>query len=154
MLKLIYMLLLGVLIALFVGWGVEVFYSSPKNPEYPTELNYVKDNQTAAQVEMQKDYDKKIKAYQEELKPYNRNVSIIIIIVSLVLFTLSLLLLKRIEFISDSILLGAVFTLIYGVGRGIASGNNKVQFAAVTVGLIVALVVGYIKFINPEKQKA
>lgn len=153
MLKLIYMLLLGVLIALFVGWGVEVFYASPKYPEYPTELNYTKGDLTPAQTEVQKSYDEKVKAYQEDSKPYNRNVSIIVIVASLILFALSLILVKKIPFISDSLLLGAAFTLIYGVGRGIASQNSKVQFAAVTVGLIVAFVVGLVKFVSPEKAK-
>jgi hypothetical protein len=53
--------------------------------------------------------------------------------------------------IADGILLGGVFTTIYGIIRGLMSEDTKFRFIIVTVGLIIALVLGYIKFIKNKE---
>lgn len=47
-LKAAYMLFVAVLIALFVGFGVSVFYPEPKMPDYPTD-SYSYDKEPTAE---------------------------------------------------------------------------------------------------------
>lgn len=152
MIKTIYAIFLGIMIALFLGWGIEVFYNSPKMPDYPSELSYAKGDLSTTQQAIQTKFDQDQKAYQEEMKGYNGNVSLIAFGLSLILFVISLVLIKGIPFVSDSILLGGAFTLVYGLGRGLASGNNKIQLLSAAIALIIAFVAGYFKFVKAEKS--
>ena len=54
--------------------------------------------------------------------------------------------------IADGILLGGVFVTAYGIIRGLMSDSSEFRFLIITIGLIVALVLGYIKFIRPKKD--
>jgi len=63
---------------------------------------------------------------------------------------LSLTVLHKIEILTDGFLLGGLLTLLYAIVRGFGSDDNKFRFLMVTVGLIVALILGYIKFIRPK----
>jgi hypothetical protein len=65
---------------------------------------------------------------------------------------ISLTLFKKILLIADGVLLGSVFTLIYGIIRGFNSGNNIFRFIVVSIGLAVSLFLGYIKFIKTSKK--
>lgn len=155
-LKFIYTLFIGILLALFVGFGIAAFYEEPKYPEPPVSLKYpapypeTKDSSFSAQIirdqikqeKIQKEFDKKIQLY-------NRNVSVIGLVAAIIFLVISLLLVKNLLLISDGLLLGGVFTLLYSIGRGFASQDSKFQFVTVTIGLIISLVLGYIKFIKP-----
>ena len=88
----------------------------------------------------------------EESKPYNRNVSIVSLVASIIILVLSLTLLAKIKMIADGILLGGVFVTAYGIIRGLMSEDSQFRFIIVTIGLIIALVLGYIKFIRPRKN--
>lgn len=154
MVKVLYKLFLGLLVALFIGFGISVFYPSPVAPDYPVELQNIKsDGMTPAQEKLNKDYDTQQKTYQKDLAKYSRNVSAIAIVASIVLLILSLTILLNVEIIGEGILLGGIFTLAYGIIRAFMSDSNKYQFGAVTVGLIIALFLGYWKFIRPENKK-
>lgn len=159
--KLIYTLFLALLVALFVGLGISAFYPAPKAPEYPMELQ-VQDMQKAecnVSVETKALRERNIKAqkaYEEESKIYNRNVSIISLVAAIIILVLSLTLLAKINMIADGILLGGVFAAVYSIIRGIMSENTQFRFIIVVVGLAIALTLGYIKFIrlkaNPQQN--
>lgn len=155
MLRLVYTVFLAIMVALFVGLGIEAFYPSPKFPEYPTELQYTKGDIrdfTSEQRAIQEKYDKEQKDYREVQKKYSLNASIIIIIASIALLALSLTVLHPLILISDGVLMGGVFTLLYGIARGFMSENDKYRFMVVTIGLVIAVLLGYIRFIKPEKK--
>ena len=154
MIKFIYTIFLALLIALFVGLGIDAFYPGPKAPQYPFELDQVKQGceQTIEQQTLAKEFNQAQTKYMEELKPYNRNVSIISLVASIFILILSLTLLNKIKMIADGILLGGVFTTIYSIIRGLMSENSQFRFLIVVIGLIIALVLGYIKFIRPRKN--
>ena len=114
-----YILLLGILLAIFLGVGIHTFYPEPKAPDYPTELNYGLDGNNKEQVALQKDYDMKNEAWEKKLEPYNRNVSI-------------------------TMLIGAV--ALAALGIGFSSGSSKYSFVAISVSLILVLVLGYHRF--------
>lgn len=157
MLKVLYTIFLAIMLAFFVGLGIEAFYPSPKAPEYPTELQYNGKDPSEMSAELQrkqKDFDQQQKDWQNLNSIHSRNTSIIAVIASIILLVLSLTVLVKINIMSDGFLLGGLLTLLYGIIRGFGSDNSKFRFLMVSVGLIVAMVLGYIKFIRPKEDKA
>lgn len=145
-LKIVYTFFLGLILALFVGLGISTFYPSPKAPEYPASLNTYGKEQTEQQLEAQRKYDKEIQNYGDQSQPYNRNVSIIALASAVILVAVSLLFEKTNKVIANGVMLGGLFTLLYSLGRGLASEDTKYTFIAATVGLIIALYLGYRRF--------
>jgi len=152
--KFIYTIFLALLIALFVGLGIDAFYPAPKAPEYPVELQKAElsCNETAEQKDARINFDQDQRTYQEKIKPYNRNVSIISLIASIIILVLSLTFLSKIKMIADGILLGGVFSTVYSIIMGMMAGSSQFRFLIVIVGIIIAFLLGYIKFIRPKES--
>ena len=156
--KPIYTLFLSLLIALFVGLGIDAFYQGPKAPDYPVELQTADQSgkcnceEAAETKKIREDFAQAEKIYEEEAKTYNRDVSIISLISAIIILVLSLTLLSKIDMIADGILLGGVLTTAYSIIRGIMSRNSQFRFLIAVVGLIIALILGYIKFIKPKEN--
>ncbi|MFH0712710.1 MAG: hypothetical protein V2A55_02565 [Candidatus Jorgensenbacteria bacterium] len=151
--KFIYTIFLALLIALFVGLGIDTFYPGPKAPEYPVELEKVESccEETAEQGEIRLEFDQAQRKYQEDIKPYNQTVSIVSLAASIIILVVSLTLLNKIQVIADGILLGGVFTTMYSIVRGLMTENSEFRFLVVTIGIIIAFVLGYVKFIRSRK---
>ncbi len=157
-LKIIYSLFLALLVALFIGVGISAFYPAPKSPDYPISLqkpSAVTSNgstvETTEQEAARIQYDTDQKQYSKDYAKYNQNVSIIAVAAAVIVLVISLTLVQSILLISDGLLFGGVLTLLYGIIRGFMSDSNSIRFVVVAVGLVVALIVGYVKFIGPEK---
>lgn len=154
MLKVLYTVFLAILLAFFIGLGIEAFYPSPKPPEYPAALQYAgkaPSEFNAEQMKLQKGYDDAQKDFTSKNSIVSRNTSVIATVFSVIILIFSLTLLLKISIMSDGFLLGGLLTLLYGIIRGFGSDNNKFRFLMVSVGLLVALVLGYIKFIRPKE---
>jgi len=155
MLKIIYAFFVGLLLAIFVGVGVSAFYPSPKAPEYPESLTMPSKaptpEQSEVQIDAQREYDREYKQYRKEAAAYNRNVSIIVLVAAIIFVSVSLLYESRIKVIADGILMGGLFTLVYSIGRSFESSDNKYTFLVVSVGLVIALLLGYLRFIRPQE---
>lgn len=147
-LRLIYTFFVGILLVIFVGVGINTFYEPPAPPKYPIALNTYGKVPTAEQAAAQREFDRENEKYQEVLKPYNRNVSVITLAAAVALFIGSALTQKRIRLLADGIMLGGLFTLFYSIGRGFASDNGKYVFTTVTIGLIIVLYLGYHRFVR------
>lgn len=154
MIKPIYTLFLALIIALFVGLGIATFHPGPTAPKYPVELENVENccEETPEQQALRIDFNQKQDQFEEEFKAYSREVSIVSLIAAIIILVLSLTLLARIKMIADGILLGGVFVTLYGIIRGLMTEDPQFRFIIVSVGLIVALALGYIKFIRPQKN--
>lgn len=152
--KFVYTIFLALLIALFVGLGISAFYPGPKEPLYPVELDAEKPGceETAELKGIREEYNRSQRDFTENFKPYSRNVSIISITAAILILIASLTLLSKIKMIADGILLGGVFTTIYSIIRGLMSEDTKFRFLIVTIGLLIALILGYIKFIKPKEK--
>jgi hypothetical protein len=155
-LKLIYTFLIGIFLAVFVGVGIDAFYPGPKFSEAPAVLKYCS-GENGKNAEMSTDlkaeienFDRVEKAYRIESQKYNKNVSIFSLVASILIVIGSLTLFKKILLIADGLLLGGVLSLIYSVMRGFDTEGNKFRFFVVSIGLIVSLVLGYVKFIIPD----
>jgi hypothetical protein len=159
-LKLIYTFLIGIFLAVFVGVGIAAFYPGPKYPEPPVTLKYCSPEtakDAAEYEEFKKDaenFDKEEKIYREKSQRYNRNVSILSLVASIIIVIASLTFFKKILMIADGLLLGGLLTLIYSVMRGFGTDDNIFRFIVVTVGLIISLFLGYVKFIRPSEKGA
>jgi len=150
--KSIYTIFLALLVVLFVGLGIDAFYPSPQSPEYPIELQKIGPaDETAEQEKIRMDFEQNQRKYEQELKSYSQNVSIISLLASIVILIISLTLLNKIEIMADGILLGGVLTIMYSVIRGVMTENSQFRFLIVTIGIVIAFILGYIKFIKPKK---
>ncbi len=156
MIKYIYILFTGLLLAFFVGIGIATFYPGPEEPEYPRELNKLElseaQNASVSRA-LQDEYDLAYEQYSEARSLYGRNVSIILVVVSMVLLVLSLSAMKNMPIISDGTLLGGLFTLFYGVIQGFMTDDNNFRFLIISFSLLVALAMGYVYFVKPQQAK-
>jgi hypothetical protein len=160
MLKFIYTIFIGVLFATLVGVGIAAFYPQPQAPEYNygTTRPVVPDSELTQEEqkkyeEQQAKYEAEYKVFQEKEKEYNRNVSIISLVIAIIALVVSLTLFKALFLIADGLLLGGVLTLLYSIVRGFAVDDNMFRFIVVAIGFIVAVTLGYIKFVPQEKLK-
>lgn len=149
-LKLVYTFFLGLLLAIFIGVGISTFYTAPEPPEYPAELTEVYKEFDEEQLSRQTEYDESLRTFEEEqMAPYNRNVSIITLTAAILLMVLSMVLEnKKMKVIADGVMLGGLFTLFYSLGRGFASQDSRYNFLTVSVGLAVVLYLGYRRFVQ------
>lgn len=153
LLKLVYAFFVGVLLAIFVGVGIDTFYPGPTEPEYPIVSNY-NEQPSKADIAKQVAFEKAQRSYQRKYEQYNRNVSIAALVASVVLLSTSLYLEKRrIQIIADGVMLGGLFTLIYSLFRGFAAQDSKYVFIVVTVGLVIVLYLGYHRFVEKTVKK-
>lgn len=160
LIKYVYIVFLGLILATFVGVGIAAFYKGPTYPETPATLKYATpfpDTKTgtpsAEYIKQQEAFDAKSKIYQEQEAVYNRNVSMISLGFALLMLVVSLVFFKKIMVIADGLLLGGVLTLAYSIVRGFNTNDDIFRFLVVGAGLIVAMVLGYLKFVSPQAKK-
>jgi heme A synthase len=148
LLKLVYTFFLGLILALFVGMGIGTFYTAPVMPEYPQIMTPAVDQskESPEMTQVQRDYDEQYKKFDKNSQIYHRNVSIISLIAAVTLLIISLLLERKNNVITNGVMLGGVFVLIYSIGQGIASTDTKYTFIGVSISLAVVLYLGYRRF--------
>lgn len=151
----LYTIFLAALLVTFVGVGIAAFYKAPKSPEYPIEMKYPETqpvtSPSAMTITRQREFDAKQQEFIAKNETYNKNVSTIAIIAALIVLVLSISLLSKILYLSDGLLLGGVLILGYAIIRGFGSGDEIFRFIVVTIGLIVAIFIGYWKFVRSIK---
>ncbi|MEX5236401.1 hypothetical protein [Kocuria arenosa] len=149
--KIVYTFFLGALLALFVGLGIQSFYPGPEMPEPTAGAEFVPGGSTPTgeQREEMEENDRQWQQWQqwqEEQQSYSRNVAVVALGASVVLLGLSLVLEKRNRVLTNGVMLGGLFTLIYAIGRSFASSETTMTFVAVSVGLAVVLLLGHRRF--------
>jgi hypothetical protein len=154
MLKIIYTLFLGLILAVFVGIGVSVFYNAPSAPAVPEPVRLSGGEPSAETEQAQLQYEVELEEYHNRDRTYNRNVSIVLTIAAVAMLIVGVGLSHKLDVLSDGILLGGVFTLIYAIGRGLASDDEVFRFVVVSIGLAIALGLGWWKFVRPAAGKA
>lgn len=150
----LYALTLAVLVAAFVGFGIETFYPAPASPEeaalsqdVPPPLPPVdEDTPPGAPPGLPGDpgFQSPIEAYERELDTHNQVASVVAIVVALLILVAGLISgFSRLPIINDGVTLGGVLTLLYGVILAIQAPGGVLGFIVVAVGLITLLVVLY-----------
>jgi len=90
-------------------------------------------------------------AYEERSSQWRMTTSVILIVIATLLMAVALALGDSVAVLSNGILLGGLFTMLYGVGWGLASGNSVTRFVVLLVALVVSLALGYVKFVRGRR---
>ena len=91
---------------------------------------------------------------QDQRESWGQSTSVILIVLATALMAVSLLLGESVTVLSNGILLGGLFTMLYGVGWGLVAGNSVTRFLVLVVALVVSLALGYLKFVRSRDQAA
>jgi hypothetical protein len=159
MLKALYVIAIGLLFASFVGYGVSVFYPAPEPPEFPRTAEPFSANDTEQSDEQRRlqestnlEYEQKSETFRDELKVYNQNLSIILLIISVAVLIVSILGVGTVAVIGDGLTLGGVFVLFYALMRAFMAEGEIFSFIAVSIGLAIVIFLAYWKFVRPPKR--
>lgn len=171
-LQVIFSIFLGLMLTTFVGIGVYTFYPMPEPSDNPAlqeqirKLELERDSYySKSQGELSPTDQARVaqldteiqKLYQEQNKPnetWGRNTSIILIAFATVVMAVSLIRADQLKVISNGLLLGGIFTMVYGTGWAIATGTSLARFWVVTAGLVITIVLGYIRFVRIKREEA
>lgn len=159
MIKLMYSVFLGLTIVMFVGVGVATFYPEPAEPnDYAGQnINMLSGEPTDEEIaQIEKTQDEMAQRWDEhdtQMKDYSRNVAIITMIIATALLFIAVTQAEKFGgiSISEGVLLGGIFTLLYSLVRGLMSGDDIIRFLVISAGLVIALWLGKVKFM-PEPQ--
>ncbi|MBE0416145.1 MAG: hypothetical protein IBX63_00065 [Coriobacteriia bacterium] len=165
-LQTIFSFFLGLMVLAFIGIGVNTFYPQPEYRENPEirELyreqeqiwnknreGDLSDADQAKVDEIQEQIDA-LQAGDEEVRQvWSRNTSIILIIFATAVMGISLVRSEQLRVISNGLLLGGLFTMVYGVGWIIASGESIARFGVIVFALAVTMALGYLKFVRGKE---
>ncbi len=167
-LQTIFSFFLGLMVLAFIGVGVNTFYQSPGDRNQPQQqeisrqieaLN-LKTNGRSLDATQQAQMDRltaKQNALQRttdaEMKGWARTTSIVLILFATIVMGVSLVRSEQLRVLSNGLLLGGLFTMLYGTGWVIFSGNSTARFVVVAFALFVSIGLGYLKFVRERAAK-
>ena len=77
-----------------------------------------------------------------------RSTSLILIAFATLAMAVAVLRADQLSVLSNGLLLGGVFTMLYGVGLILATGTSMARFIAIALALVVTLGIGYLRFVR------
>lgn len=155
---------LGLAIALIypfmVGFGIEAFYASPKQPyevclyldpnaklQAPESQKFAVDPQTDPQ------YKKCFDSAQEKLDIYNRNLFLVATVFGFIaIATGALLLTEKMGPVGPGLVFGGLFTIVYGTGRTFRSLDKRWIFAELIMVFAGIILITW-RFLKTSKEK-
>lgn len=167
-LQTIFSFFLGLMVLAFIGVGVNTFYPSPTTQHEKEQLaisrqieainaaNQNKSLDATSQVQIKKFQDQQ-NALQDkinaEMKDWARTTSIILVLFATLVMSVSLVMSEQLRVLSNGLLLGGLFTMLYGIGWVIFSGNSTARFVVIAFALVVSIGLGYLKFVRGHAEK-
>ena len=164
-LRTIFSFFLGLMFTLFVSIGVFTFHPPPT--QHDAQINELRQSEqeirasrpsselTAEEHSQLEDIKRQrmelIDANEEARKPWMISSSIILIVFSTLALVVSLVRSEQLHVISNGLLLGGVFTMLYGVGWVAFTGASVVRFVVMTVALLITVGLGYVRFVRQSK---
>nr|WP_300151284.1 hypothetical protein [Propionicimonas sp.] len=124
-LQVIFAFFLGLVVVAFVGIGVNTFYPEPQWPV---------DGSAPA------GYDS-----------WRLITGITLLVCATVILVVSLFLPEAQGVLSNGLLLGGVFTMVYAVGWTIFAGQDVLRFVVVAIALAVTIAIGNLKFVRRRR---
>lgn len=168
-LQTIFSFFLGLMVLALIGVGVNTFYQSPAE-KYSKQQQDLSRQMEALNIKGAPDTfsasDKvelaRLQTAQNalqdkmtaEMQVWGGNTSIILVIFATIVMSISLVRSEQLRVISNGLLLGGLFTMIYGVGWVIFSGTSTARFFVIVFGLGVTVGLGYLKFVRGRKPAA
>jgi len=170
-LQLIFSIFLGALLVVVIGVGVWTFYPQPFGPTSPEQQKldslYRQQEQlntkTGAGVQtpaeraesnkIQDEIDALNRAMQVKRDAWAVTTSIVLLVFATILMAISLFLPEHMRVFSNGILLGGLFTVLYGTGWSFAGGDSRARFFVVLVALALSVAFGYLRFIRGRREE-
>ena len=82
------------------------------------------------------------------------NTSIVLVALATLIMGASLVLATRFRVLSNGLLLGGFFTMLYGAAWSFTQGESNTRYAIIGAALVVMLAVGYMRFVRTPKVGA
>lgn len=166
--ELVYSVLIGVAVALFIGSGVWAIYPGPEFPEYPEASHSYKSshydlqgNLTEEGIKAQEkdnekyaEYDKQYRQYEKDQKAYHKTVAAIVLVPAALAFVAGVWLIRRNSVLGEGLAFGGIISAAYALVRAWSSSHRIVVFATVSVILVMSLVLVLVKFGSTKPKKA
>jgi hypothetical protein len=161
-LQTIFAFFLGLMVTSFVGVGVYTFYPSPdrafrdqverQDRREQAIRNFRPDEALTPEdrASLQAIADERAKladANRVASEAWGRRTSIILITFATLAMAVSLLRAVQLPVISNGLLLGGVFTMLYGVGWSLVSDTSTGRFLVMTAALAITIALGYVRFV-------
>jgi len=165
-LQTIFSFFLGLMVTAFIGVGVYTFYPPPEErfaDQLQTLYRQQEDIQGFKDQTQLTPADRtKLRTIQEDIRKiedaqaaarevWGRNTSIVLIAFATLVMSVSLIMADRLRVISNGLLLGGLFTMLYGTGWVIATGSSQARFWVMTFALLITLGLGYLKFVRTRE---
>jgi len=161
-LRTIFSIFLALMLTVFFGIGVYTFHPPPTQfANQIKELNKreqrIRTTKTTSELtiadrdqleEITLKRGELVDAAAEARKPWCLSTSIILIVFSTLTLVVSLVRAVQLQVVSNGLLLGGVFTMLYGTGWIAFTGTSIIRFLVITVALMVTLVLGYVRFVR------
>jgi len=161
-LRTIFSFFLGLMLTAFVGVGVYTFHPPPEQPdaqirELARREATIRDSKpsselTTAEQDQIQDINRQrrnlVDAAAEARKPWGRSTSVILIVFATLTMAVSLVRADQLPVISNGLLLGGLFTMLYGVGWIVATDTSVTRFLVMTAALAITLGLGYVRFVR------
>lgn len=159
----IFAIFLGLMVTAFIGVGVYTFYPSPEEAFGPRLQDLDRRHQAIAASkapnELTSDDRARMQALTEERnrvaddsreagRGWGRRTSIILVAFATLTMAVSLVRAAQLPVVSSGLLLGGVFTMIYGVGWIVATDTSTERFAVISAALLITLGLGYLRFVR------
>lgn len=166
-LEVIFSVFLGFLVAAFIGVGVHTFY--PQHREYDAQLQELyrerrdllgsrpttelSEEEREQLRELDERQSELVAASQEAHRQWGRRTSIILIALATLVMAVSIVLAEQLPVLNTGLLLGGLFTMVYGVGWIVATDSAISRFLVITFALAVTLILGYFRFVHRRPRE-
>jgi hypothetical protein len=162
-LQTLFAIFLGLMVTAFVGVGVYTFYPSPdahyrdRITSLDRQQQAIRDSRPEAaltpadRAQIQKIVDDRNRvqdASRASTEAWGGRTSIILVALATLAMAISLTAAAQLPVISNGLLMGGVFTMLYGVGWVIVSGTSATRFIVMTFALVITLALGYVRFVR------
>jgi len=162
-LQTIFGIFLGLMVTAFIGVGVYTFYPSPQEQHQRRLVELDRQEQAIRNAKAPDDLTSadrtRLQAIQSErnrvqdvgqlaFKAWGRTTSIVLVVLATLTMAVSLVRADQLPVISNGLLMGGVFTMLYGVGWIIVTDTSTTRFVVMSVALAITLALGYLRFVR------
>jgi len=167
-LQTIFSFFLGLMVVAFIGVGVNTFYPPPSEV-YQVEQQTLQRKMDALNIKDQTTLTSSERAELAELqvqqnalqdkitaadKTWGVNTSIVLVLFATFVMGISLIRSDELRVVSNGLLLGGLFTMIYGSGWVIIAGSSMARFFVILFALAITVGLGYVKFVRQRPALA
>lgn len=144
LLQVIYSFFLGLVVVGLVAIGINTFHPQPQWPDY----GYDKYQGTPTPEQIA-DQEAAMQAVRSAQETWSLTTSIILLVCATLILAVSLWRPARMAVISNGLLLGGIFTMIYAVGQSMSAAQGQLaRFFVALAALLVTVGIGYLTFIR------